>query len=121
MSAGSSWYPFAAGVIDAELACHSGHDWLGYRSRVLLERADRPNGDQLGRIAQLGHRIGTAPDHRQSASLKWHIRPSQSRSSSAGNRAYDAELPRSGVTGMRASGRCLLQAPHLRRPKLPRR
>ena len=32
-------------VIDAELACHSGHDRLRYRGRVRLERADRPDGD----------------------------------------------------------------------------
>ena len=59
-----------AGVIDAELACDSGHDRLRYRGRVRLERADRPYSDQLGRISQLGHRVGAAPDHRQ-------IRPAQ--------------------------------------------
>ena len=52
-------------VIDAELACHGGHDRLRYRGLVRLERADRPDGDQLGRISQLGHRVGPAPDHRQ--------------------------------------------------------
>jgi hypothetical protein len=57
-------------VIDAELACHSGHDRLRYRGRVRLERADRPDGDQLGRISQLGHWVGPAPDQRQ-------VRPAQ--------------------------------------------
>jgi hypothetical protein len=37
----------------------------GDRGRIRLERADRPDGDQLGRISQLGHRAGPAPDHRQ--------------------------------------------------------
>ena len=49
----------------------------------------------------------------RSAPLRWHTRPSQSRSSSAGNCAYEATLARSAVTGMLASGRWLLQAPHL--------
>ncbi len=95
-------------VIDAELACHSGHDRPRYRGRVRLERADRPDGDQLGRS---GAGSPPGPPRSDGTSAPASPGPAQPETGRTMRRWLDPPLP-----AYLPPGQYLLQAPASARP-----